>query len=337
MAFACAALAIWLALPLGDAPLRGVSSPLLFGLIAIAALVVGAAEVFRDNAAQTMIPALVAHERLEQANGRLWSVELIGNALIGPALGALLIAWFLPLPFMGNAAAYALAVVLVASISGTFRAKTTQARDWRVELREGFTFLKGAPLLRTFAWLTGFWNLFHQLLLVALVLHVQENLDLPAQVYGLVLTGGAIGGVIGSLVGARVVAWLGPLRTMQVTLACSPLAFLGIAIAPGPVTVGLALAFMELTGLTWNVVSVSMRQRMIPDHLLGRVNSIYRLLAWGMMPLGLILSGLVVRGAGLVAPRDLALVMPFFAATAGTLVLALVGWRALALGFRARN
>ena len=80
-AFAVAALALALALPLPPAPASGVSLPGLFAMIASAALVVGGAEVFRDNAAQTMLPSIVPHDRLEAANGRLWSVEMVANAL----------------------------------------------------------------------------------------------------------------------------------------------------------------------------------------------------------------------------------------------------------------
>jgi MFS family permease len=88
LAFLGAALALGLALPLAPAPAEGVSSPWLYTALLAAALVVGGAEVFRDNAAQTMLPALVPQERLERANGQLWSAELLTNALIGPALGA---------------------------------------------------------------------------------------------------------------------------------------------------------------------------------------------------------------------------------------------------------
>ncbi|MGL4321431.1 MAG: MFS transporter, partial [Paracoccaceae bacterium] len=255
--------------------MAGVSNAWLYGVILLAALIVGGAEVFRDNAAQTMLPALVPHAQLEQANGRLWSVELLGNALIGPALGAFLIAWALPVPFGLNAAAYAVAMVLVIGIAGSFRPAQTKARDWRVELREGFAFLQGAPLLHTLAWTTGFWNLFHQMVVIALVLHAQENLGLGAQAYGLVLAGGAVGGILGSLFGEHIARALGPARTMQWMLASSAPAFAAMALAPSGVTVGIVIALFELTGLTWNVVSVSTRQRMIPDALLGRVNSLY--------------------------------------------------------------
>jgi hypothetical protein len=333
LAFAGAALVLWSALPLPVVPAAGVSSPGLFAALCTAALVVGVAEVFRDNAAQTMLPALVPPMALERANGRLWSVELLANALVGPALGAFLIAAALPLPFALNAAAYAGAVLLLIGVSGRFRPDRSDARDWRAELRQGFAFLRAAPLLRSLAWTTGFWNLFHQMVMIALVLHVQENLGLTAEVYGLTLAGGAVGGILGSLFGARVVGWLGPVRTMQWMLAVSVPGFAAMALAPGPLSLALAFGLMEFAGLTWNVVSVSTRQRMIPDALLGRVNSLYRLLAWGMMPLGLILSGLIVRAGEAVVSRDVALVLPFWAAVLGSVLLVASAWPAIAAGF----
>ncbi len=333
LAFAAAALAIWAALPLAAAPAAGVSDARLFAAICIAALMVGVAEVFRDNAAQTMLPALVPHDALERANGRLWSVELIANSLIGPVLGAFLIALALPLPFAANAAAYGMAVFLVIGITGRFRPEQAAPRNWRAELAQGFAFLRGSPLLRNLAWMTGFWNLFHQMILIALVLHAQENLGLGAQAYGLVLAGGAVGGVLGSLAGERIVRHLGPARTTQWMLATSAPAYAMMAVAPGPWTLALVFVVFEFSGLTWNIVSVSTRQRMIPDALLGRVNSLYRLMAWGMMPVGLILAGLIVRVADCPLSRETALTLPFWAAALGAAILTLVAWRALGAGF----
>jgi hypothetical protein len=335
LAFALTALAVWAALPLGDAPDRGVSAPGLFAAMLLAAFAVGMAEVFRDNAAQTMMPALVPHEQLEKANGRLWSVELVGNALLGPALGAFLIAAAAPLPFAVNAAAFLFAVILVFWIRRTFRPAVHAERNWRRELREGFDFLRDAPLLRALALITGAWNLLFQMVLIGLVLHVQENLGLGARAYGLILAAGAVGGILGGWSGDAVVRRLGPARTAQWTLASSALAFFAIPLAPGPVALGLTLAFFEYTGIVWNTVSVSYRQRTIPDALLGRVNSLYRLLAWGMMPVGLALSGLTVRAAEAVTARDIALTAPFFVAAFGAFFLTLAGWSPLGRGFAA--
>jgi hypothetical protein len=89
LAFLGAALALWDALPLDAAPAKGVSAPELYGALLLAAFLVGGAEVFRDNAAQIMLPALVPKDWLERANGQLWSAELLTNALIGPGTGGL--------------------------------------------------------------------------------------------------------------------------------------------------------------------------------------------------------------------------------------------------------
>lgn len=333
LAFLGAALALGLALPLAPAPAEGVSSPWLYACLLVAALVVGGAEVFRDNAAQTMLPALVPQDRLERANGQLWSAELLTNALIGPALGAFLIGLWLPLAFGLNAVAYGLAMLLVAGLAGQFRAVRPDRRGWKAEIGEGFAFLRAVPLLQTLAITTGFWNLFGNLILVALVLHAQENLDLSAQVYGLTLAGGAFGGILGSLMGERIAARLGPVRTMQAMMAVSGPSFLLMGLAPGPWTLGLAFAAMEFCSFVWNVVSVSTRQRLIPDALRGRVNSIYRLLAWGMMPLGLVLSGVVVSLGELFLPRGMALQLPFWAAGLGSLAVTVLVWRGIARGF----
>jgi MFS family permease len=332
--FALVALAVWLALPL-DVPEQGVASAPLYAALVMAALLVGGAEVFRDNAGQTLLPSLVPKERLEAANGRLWSVELVGNALAGPALGAVLIAAFVPLPFALNAACYAVAVAMVLNLPR--HRLVRQAGNWRAELAEGFRHLRASPLLRVLALLTGLWNLLFQMAFVALILHVQENLHLGAQVYGLILAAAAVGGILGGLVGERVIARLGPLRTAQVMLASAAPAFLAMAFAPGAISLGLAMMIFEFSGLIWNTVAVSHRQRSTPDAILGRVNSLYRLVATGMMPLGSLLSGLVVLWSEPTLGRSEALRAPFLAAALLGVVLSLWGWRLLARGFAAKD
>ena len=335
LAFLVAAGALWAALPLEPAPASGLSSPGLYAALVVVALVVGGAEVFRDNAAQTMLPALVPEARLERANGQLWSAELLTNALIGPALGAALIGLWLPLAFGLNAAAYGVAMLLVLGLAGPFRAKRPDPRPWRAELREGFDFLRRIALLRTLAWTTGFWNLFHQMIVIAVVLHAQENLGLSAEAYGLTLAGGALGGIAGSLLGEAIARRLGPARTMQWMVLASGPCFAAMAVAPDALTLGLCFAAMEFSGFVWNVVSVSTRQRLVPDALRGRVNSLYRLLAWGMMPVGLVLSGLVVRLGEVHVAREIALTLPFWTAGMGSILLAFSVWGAIRRGFAA--
>jgi MFS family permease len=334
VAFVIATVVIWQALPLATPSVTGLVQPTVFFILMATALLVGGAEVFRDNAAQTMLPSLVTHDALERANGRLWSAELIGNSLVGPALGAFLIAAFAPAPFALNSIAYAVALVCVMSLKGSFKPRPSEAApNWRSELSEAYRFLKSSPLLRSLALITGGWNLVFQMTAIALVLHVQENLNLGAAAYGLLLAAGALGGVTAGFMAEAIIKRFGPKRTAQVSLMVSAPSFLLMAMASNWLTLALTIAIFEFAGLTWNTVSVSYRQRKIPDAMLGRVNSLYRLLAWGLMPIGLILSGLIVRYAEPIIGRSQALNLPIFTASAGALILGILGWEALNRGF----
>jgi MFS family permease len=333
LAFGAAALAIVLSLPLAAPPDAGLAQPVLFYALMLTALGAGTAEVFRDNAAQTMLPSLVDHSQLEGANGRLWSVELIGNSLVGPALGAFLIASYAPAPFGLNALSYAIAIVLVYQLRGSFKPAQAAVSNWRAELVEGFQFLRSEPLLRSLAWITGAWNLLFQMSAIALVLHVQENLGLRATAYGALLAAGAFGGIAAGLVSERIIAAIGPKRTAQLALSVSAPCFLAMAYAPNWWALAMTVLIFEFAGLIWNTVSVSYRQRKIPDALLGRVNSLYRMLAWGLIPVGLILSGVVVRICEPILGRADALAVPFFASSLGAVFLGVLGWRAIERGF----
>ncbi|MEM6728944.1 MAG: MFS transporter, partial [Pseudomonadota bacterium] len=323
LAFALAAGAVLAAMPLAAAPDGGTAELGLYLFLLASAFIVGIAEVFRDNAAQTMLPALVPPAQLERANGRLWSVELIGNELLGPALGAFLIAATLWSPFVLNALAFAAAALLLTTLVGDFRPPPRDRQPWRAELREALRFLFSKPILVTLALVTGFWNLLFLMVSIALVLHVQENLGLGAPAYGFILAASAMGGIAGSLIAENVIQAIGQGRTAQLTLLASAIAFAAIPLAPNGWALAALMAAFQATGLIWNTVSVSHRQRITPAALLGRVNSVYRLLAWGMMPVGLLASGLITSLAEEVMERGLALTAPFFVAALGATLLAL--------------
>ena len=95
---------------------------------------------------------------------------------------------------------------------------------------------------------------------------------------------------------------LGLLPSLVLPALIDAAAFVGIGLAPDPVVVAALLAVQGFSVTMWNVVTVSLRQRIVPGHLLGRVNSVYRMLGWGLMPLGALAGGFVAHAAGLRAP-----------------------------------
>ncbi len=139
--------------------------------------------------------------------------------------------------------------------------------------------------------------------------------------FGLVITGMATGGVLGSLVADRISRRLSPGTSLLAAIAGSGLAFLAEGLATSPLTFWTAGVLGGLTVVLWNVITVSLRQRLIPDRLLGRVNSVYRFFGWGTISLGTALGGLLVSAAEPLLGREWALRAPLLLAGACTLAL----------------
>ncbi len=311
---------LWLALsPAGD-------TPGLIWVLALLAFLLGAAEVIRDNAAQTLLPALVAPDQLERANGQMWSAEQVMGQFIGPPLAGLLIGVSIALPFGLDAVTFALSVVLITRIVLPPQALRPALPFWPA-LREGAAWMRAHRTILRLALMLAVFNTAYAACLAVLVLYAQEVLALDAAGYGLLLTMGAAGGVLGGLAGPEVVARLGQVWTIRLVLVLMVGGYLLIGLTGHPLLAGLSLFIEALAAVLWNVVTVSYRQRVIPSELLGRVNSIYRFFGTGAEAVGAILGGIVVAGLTPAIGRDLALHAPFLAAAGAYGVLMVVVFR----------
>ncbi len=296
----------------------------LYLMVLVATLLLGIAEVFYDNAAQTFMPSIVHTSKLEQANGRLWSAELITNSFTGPPLGAALIAIAFALPFFVDAATFAVSAALVALIPNVSRSKQPtleERRPWRSELKEGFAWLWSNDLLRVMAITLGILNALGMMTFAVEVLFAQEVLDTSATEFALLMTGAGLGGVIGGWTASNIARRIGSGPSLWLTLLGGGVITTAIGFMNHWPLVWLMFVLYMGLAVLWNVITVSFRQTIIPDHLLGRVNSVYRFFGWGMMPIGSILGGLVVVVTDVFASREIALRTPFFIAGALHLIL----------------
>jgi MFS family permease len=310
----------------------------LYAVLLVATLLLGMAEVLRDNSAQTILPAIVASEDLERANGRMWSAESITNTFVGPPLASLLLLVAFALPFFLHAGAFAVAAVLVWAIRGTFRAEpdpvtsdgtATGRRGWRADLAEGVRWLWGHDLLRPMAIILGVLNAAAMLTGATLVLFAQEVLGVGPLLFTVIGFGGAIGAILGGVLTPRITARLGPGACLGLTLLGSAVAVAGIGLSSHWLPVLALFTVTALLGILWNVITVSLRQAIIPSRLLGRVNSVYRFFAWGMMPVGALVGGLTVTVVTELADRTTALRATWFLSAAIHLLLWVVGRRSL--------
>ena len=313
MALAAAVVVLILARP--DTATQGEVVAFIAGLSALAFLM-GTAEVFRDNAAQTAMPAIVDKDRLEEANGQLWSVEQVTGQFVGPPLAGVLIALTVPAPFLFEALAFGLAALAIWAISFPARQVAVPEGFWR-EMRAGWDWLRGHAVLLRLAVMLGGLNAAHLATMTVMVLFAQEILGLDAIGFGLLLTAAAAGGVAGGLLCPWLAARLGPQRSLMIALALFPLPYLALWLTSSVVVASAMLAFEGFTAILWNVVTVSYRQRVIPDALLGRVNAIYRFFGWGMMPIGALAGGWIMALAEPGLGREDALRLVFLVAAIG--------------------
>lgn len=297
----------------------------IYVTLLVTAFLFGLAEVLRDNSAQTLMPSVVDTENLEIANGRMWSAESLTNSFIGPPLGSLLIGIAIFLPFYFDAGSFFFAVALIATLKGSFKpvAKVEPKAkiNFKAEIKEGFVWLWAHPLLRPMAIILGSMNGLGTMVGAAYILFAQEVLHTSVFIFAVLGTAGAIGGTLGGLLAPKVSAKLGSGPSLWLALAAAPIGSLCIGLTSSWQVVWAVTVVESFVAILWNTITVSLRQSIIPSHLLGRVNSVYRFFAWGSIPIGMFIGGGLVTLMAHFVSRELALRSPYLISVALGLLL----------------
>jgi MFS family permease len=287
------------------------------------AVLLGLAETLFDTSAQSLLPAVVSRDDLTRANSRLYAVELVANTFIGPPLGGLLAAAGLAVAFGVQAAAYLVGAGCLALIVGSFRAAgagpagSTRLRD---EIAEGAGFVWRHPVLRPLAIMLGIENMAYAAAFAVFVLYAVAPgpMGLSEAGYGILTATLGVGSLLGTWLAVPAERRLGRVRTLVVSVFLTGGSLVVPALTANAVLVGASFVVSGVAIVLWNVVTVSLRQRITPDRLLGRMNAAYRLVGWGTMPVGAALGGFLAEALGL---------RPTFVVAAVLTVTVLAGFR----------
>ena len=279
------------------------SSPAAIWALYAVALLLGTAETIYDTCAQSILPQVVARDQLPRANGRLIAAELTANEFVGPPLGGLLVAAGVAAAFATPAALWAAAVGTLLLLRGSFAVPRTEERTTiRSDVAEGLRYLWRHRLLRTLAGMTGLFNFASNATFAVFVLYAigpDSAMGLTEVTFGLLFATIAAGNLIGALLADPIIRRLGRSRSLFLGIL-GGVGTVGIAaVTTIPLVIATAFLIGGLTNALWNVVAVSLRQRITPDRILGRINSSYRLVAWGTRPLGAAAGGLLGELLGL--------------------------------------
>lgn len=267
------------------------------------AFAIGIGEVLADTTMQTLIPAIVPDEDLEQANGQLYAAQAVANDFAGPPVGSMLFAALSWIPFALNAVAWGLAAALLGGLrlgapSRVARAPTTFIEDVVV----GARWLWGHPVLRTLL----VWGAVVNASLVAFgsiyVLFALEVLALSEAAYGFLAAAIGLGGIAGTVVAGRLVRGVGRSRVIQLGGIVAGV----VGIIGGFMTSAIAFAalmfVLTASAAVVSIVVSALRQSIVPNELLGRVHATFRVFSYGAIPLGALAGGWMAGAYGLRAP-----------------------------------
>ncbi|TDC28030.1 MFS transporter [Streptomyces sp. 8K308] len=275
------------------------SLPQLYAVV----LLTGCATVFFDVGSQSVLPELVGRDRLVPANAAVVSL-MAGATIAGRGAGGFVVQLCTaPLAILGGAVAYLASAVGLVGLGAPRPpgAAPVARRRLRAEIAEGLRHVLGVRELRALALTATLTNLGAQLVNAVLPVLFTRELGLSAGALGLYWAAGGVGVLLGAGLARRFAARLGHGRA---------LGLVGIWFAPAGLAVALIgdgpwlwlagagwLAAMTKTGVD-NVLGVSLRQRLTPDPLLGRMNATFRFLLTGALAFGSALGGVIGETLG---------------------------------------
>jgi MFS family permease len=288
-------------------------------LILAILFILGTAEAFADSASSTLLPGLVSRQDLGIANARLQGVILLTNQLLLPPVGAFLFAINSSLPFATNAAGFALGAVLISRVVTDVRKHHSGSPGLRGEMLEGIRWLLGHPPMRTLALTILAFNVTFGAAWSVLVLYAGQRLGMDEVGFGLLTSAIAVGGVIGTVSYGRLERRFSLADIMRVGLVIETFTHLVLALTTSSAVALVTLVVFGIHAFVWGTTSTVVRQRAVPDAVLGRVGGVYRVAIVGGMVIGTPLGGLLARTYGITAP--------FWFGFVGSALLVVVLWR----------
>lgn len=273
------------------------SMPLIYGL----GFLLGLAAPFFDNASSAVLPELVPPAEFQRANSLTQMALALAANLLGPVVGTATYVIWPAAPFGFAALAYAAGALVTAVVSRRAPGRAAHTGDvGPLQLvRDGLSYLLHHRVLRTLATAVGVVNFVTSAAIAVLVLYVLQLLHLPESAYGLVMASFAAGALLGAVLTARFTVRIGERRGVLVALAMFGLSTVVLGVWPQVVVSFAAFALVGFFSMVWNITVNSYRQRIVPLDLLGRVTSVFRMLAFLAMPLGALGGGLIAHAVGL--------------------------------------
>ncbi|MGB7448534.1 MAG: MFS transporter [Ornithinimicrobium sp.] len=261
----------------------------------------GTAETFADNAASTLTVAVVPRDDLGVANARIFGSAMVTNQMIGPPVGAALFALASWSAFGAGAVLALLGAVLVSRMAVPAPERPEdQASVWQ-QTRAGAAWLWRHPPVRTLALMITIFNVTFGAVFGVYVLYVQDQLGVGDVGFGVLLTVLALGGVAGAALYERLEARFTYAALLRTGLALETSTHAILALTHSFTLACFVFFAFGVHATVWGTTSTTVRQRAVPDDMLGRVTSVYMLGSLGGLAIGTLIGGWVAGQWGVLS------------------------------------
>lgn len=274
----------------------GGSVPALFTV----AFLIGTCEVLVDGGLPAIVRGLVDSSQLEIANARLSATQTMSNAFVGPPLGALLYELDPSVPFLAAAAVAVVSITTLVALPGQHRPAPERSGHASLLRRVtvGMSYVWSHPVLRPLVVAVGVFSFVGAAGNGVFVVLAAERFGITGVGFGVLISVDALASVISTFFVTRIVRRRGHSWSMRLAIVCFVAGSLTFGIATTAWAAFCGAVLVGISDPTWNVISATVRQRLVADAVFGRMMTAYLFIAWGMRPVGALLGGVVAQRWG---------------------------------------
>jgi MFS family permease len=261
---------------------------------------IGWFSLYFEIAYMSLLPKLLKREKLLKANSH-FELSYSISSMSGPALAGFLVQVLTaPIAIIVDAFSFLISAVLVRKIEYEEKIDKNKSHGYKsviFDLKEGIAFVFNEKLLKLFLITSGWTNLINTFLFPIFIVFVTQTLMFEAYLIGIILSFGGIGAIIGATVCKRLTECYGQGIILFSTICVTMISSLMVPFVSSNSLMSLIiLSFLQFTqGLAVtvrNINQVSIRMILSPNELQGRINSSFRFVLYGVVPVGSILGGL---------------------------------------------
>ncbi|AZG95836.1 MFS transporter [Staphylococcus aureus] len=270
--------------------------------IYVVAIISGIGLVFHSISEVSIIPSIVKEEDLASANSYIYATQNVSEFL-GPIIGGLLYTYMgysilIFIDSMTFLLSFFSLILIKIETKSIFNQEKLSGKNFLSDVKVGFDYLLSNSTIRVMAVVVSLSNLIISPYYIYIVMFVKEDMNQSSQALGLVLGISSLGALIGSLSASFLLKLFNFGKLIVIILFLDTIFRLML---PFSTYIFILIPLLGLTYMTQsilNIAIITLRQKKCSEHMLGRVNSVYKTMVFAFRAIGLFLGGILLENKG---------------------------------------